>query len=75
MCIHGDKSQPERDWVLKGMLAFNGCTSTVLFGSVQLYTCINKHSSYYSFVFFSEFREGKAPVLIATDVASRGLGW
>ncbi|XP_065065490.1 uncharacterized protein LOC135691545 isoform X1 [Rhopilema esculentum] len=37
MCIHGDKSQPERDWVLK------------------------------------EFRDGKAPVLIATDVASRGL--
>uniref|UniRef100_A0A667Y230 RNA helicase n=1 Tax=Myripristis murdjan TaxID=586833 RepID=A0A667Y230_9TELE len=38
MCIHGDKSQPERDWVL------------------------------------SEFRSGKAPILIATDVASRGLG-
>ncbi|CAN0210907.1 unnamed protein product [Lampetra fluviatilis] len=37
MCIHGDKSQPERDWVL------------------------------------SEFRTGKAPILIATDVASRGL--
>uniref|UniRef100_A0A3Q3WC31 RNA helicase n=1 Tax=Mola mola TaxID=94237 RepID=A0A3Q3WC31_MOLML len=38
MCIHGDKSQPERDWVL------------------------------------TEFRTGKAPILIATDVASRGLG-
>uniref|UniRef100_A0A8D0AWU8 RNA helicase n=1 Tax=Sander lucioperca TaxID=283035 RepID=A0A8D0AWU8_SANLU len=38
MCIHGDKSQPERDWVL------------------------------------AEFRSGKAPILIATDVASRGLG-
>ncbi|PNI48905.1 DDX17 isoform 11, partial [Pan troglodytes] len=38
MCIHGDKSQPERDWVL------------------------------------NEFRSGKAPILIATDVASRGLG-
>ncbi|XP_068444646.1 probable ATP-dependent RNA helicase DDX17 [Clinocottus analis] len=37
MCIHGDKSQPERDWVL------------------------------------IEFRSGKAPILIATDVASRGL--
>ncbi|XP_068585148.1 probable ATP-dependent RNA helicase DDX17 isoform X2 [Cebidichthys violaceus] len=37
MCIHGDKSQPERDWVLV------------------------------------EFRSGKAPILIATDVASRGL--
>ncbi|MEE6515265.1 hypothetical protein FKM82_023882 [Ascaphus truei] len=37
MCIHGDKTQQERDWVL------------------------------------NEFRSGKAPILIATDVASRGL--
>lgn len=37
MCIHGDKSQPEREWVLK------------------------------------EFRNGKSPILLATDVASRGL--
>ena len=38
MCIHGDKAQTERDYVL------------------------------------SEFRSGKTPILIATDVASRGLG-
>ncbi|VDI57674.1 Hypothetical predicted protein, partial [Mytilus galloprovincialis] len=37
MCIHGDKNQQERDWVLQ------------------------------------EFRVGKTPILIATDVASRGL--
>lgn len=37
MCIHGDKSQPERDWVL------------------------------------NEFRSGRSPILVATDVASRGL--
>jgi len=37
MCIHGDKSQPERDWVLQ------------------------------------EFRSGKSPILVATDVAARGL--
>jgi len=37
MSIHGDKSQQEREWVLK------------------------------------EFRSGKAPILLATDVASRGL--
>jgi len=37
LCIHGDKKQEERDWVLK------------------------------------EFKEGKSPILIATDVASRGL--
>jgi len=38
LCIHGDKSQPERDWVL------------------------------------SEFKQSRVPLLIATDVASRGLG-
>jgi len=37
MCIHGDKSQPERDWVL------------------------------------NEFRSGKSPIMVATDVASRGI--
>jgi len=37
MCIHGDKSQQERDWVLK------------------------------------EFRSGNSPILVATDVAARGL--
>ena len=38
MCIHGDKKQEERDWVLK------------------------------------EFRSGKTQILVATDVAARGLG-
>jgi superfamily II DNA/RNA helicase len=38
MCIHGDKSQQERDWVLR------------------------------------EFKTGKSPILVATDVAARGLG-
>merc|ERR1739845_113242 len=37
LCIHGDKKQEEREWVLK------------------------------------EFKEGKQPILVATDVASRGL--
>lgn len=37
LCIHGDKSQQERDWVLQ------------------------------------EFRDSKSPIMIATDVASRGL--
>merc|ERR1711870_137721 len=36
LCIHGDKKQEERDWVLK------------------------------------EFKEGKSPILVATDVAARG---
>merc|ERR1712054_372186 len=37
LCIHGDKKQEEREWVLK------------------------------------EFKAGKSPILVATDVASRGL--
>ncbi|XP_054716598.1 probable ATP-dependent RNA helicase DDX17 isoform X3 [Uloborus diversus] len=37
MCIHGNKSQQERDWVL------------------------------------NEFRNGSSPILVATDVAARGL--
>merc|ERR1712151_238014 len=37
LCIHGDKKQEERDWVL------------------------------------AQFKEGKSPILVATDVASRGL--
>uniref|UniRef100_A0A0K0FAN7 RNA helicase n=1 Tax=Strongyloides venezuelensis TaxID=75913 RepID=A0A0K0FAN7_STRVS len=38
MCIHGDKGQSERDWVMR------------------------------------QFKEGKTPILLATDVAARGLG-
>lgn len=38
VCMHGDKSQDQRDYVLK------------------------------------EFRNGKASILVATDVAARGLG-
>jgi len=38
MCIHGDKKQEERDWVL------------------------------------GEFRSGRTQILVATDVAARGLG-
>lgn len=37
MCIHGDKSQQERDWTLQ------------------------------------QFRNGRNPILVATDVAARGL--
>ena len=37
MCIHGDKQQKERDWVL------------------------------------GEFKSGKTTILVATDVAARGL--
>lgn len=67
MGIHGDKSQQERDWVLNGKLK-----STVHLCQ-QLTQNIFITSNLY-FVHFSEFKYGKAPILIATDVASRGLG-
>ena len=38
LCMHGDKAQPERDWVM------------------------------------NEYRSGRSPILVATDVAARGLG-
>ena len=38
LCMHGDKKQQERNWVL------------------------------------SEFKKGKQPIMVATDVAARGLG-
>lgn len=30
MCIHGDKSQPERDWVLNGELRTKYCPYSIL---------------------------------------------
>lgn len=78
MCIHGDKSQPERDWVLSGkhslpplLTVKHSLKNCLLVGftdgpSISDYIPPN--------VLFAEFRTGKAPILIATDVASRGLG-
>lgn len=37
MCIHGDKSQPERDWVLSGTI--NTHTDISLYDS-SLYCCV-----------------------------------
>lgn len=64
MGIHGDKSQQERDWVLNGKYHK---IKTSLF--IRIFTQVNGHVS-----LFVEFKHGKAPILIATDVASRGLG-
>lgn len=36
-----------------------------------LFTFVTKWSFFY---FFAEFRNGKSPILVATDVAARGLG-
>jgi len=56
VCIHGDKSQAERDWVMRG-------------GFLVLWWLVSTYSSS-----LSEFREGRVPILLATGVASRGLG-
>lgn len=67
MCIHGDKSQPERDWVLAGAAAARSSAKNsrlYFYGDASIFFC----------VCLAEFRNGKAPILIATDVASRGLG-
>lgn len=65
MGIHGDKSQQERDWVLNGKLTLIVWN---LHGEheLQIWASQSFH--------FPEFKFGKAPILIATDVASRGLG-
>lgn len=69
MCIHGDKSQPERDWVLAGTAAA-AAISSAKNSRLHFY----EDASIFFRVCFTEFRSGKAPILIATDVASRGLG-
>ena len=73
MGIHGDKSQQERDWVLNGKCAPPVHLNHWLTRAVKLRGSAFIMSDFYSFN-FSEFKYGKAPILIATDVASRGLG-
>lgn len=56
--IHGDKSQSERDHVLKRKCPINYAINLIIM-----------------FYFISlEFRNGRANILVATDVAARGLG-
>lgn len=64
VCIHGDKTQQERDWVLQGRL--------------YRYALVNRLSQRMRLnnatLEILDFRSGKAPILVATDVAARGLG-
>lgn len=69
MGIHGDKSQQERDWVLNGKY-FKWRFVTPLPPQKDF----AQISDYIYMPCFVEFKHGKAPILIATDVASRGLG-
>eukprot|EP00210_Caulerpa_lentillifera_P001305 g1256.t3 len=60
LAIHGDKSQSERDWVLAVRS--------------QHTTQLQKLTSSFILSFVQEFRSGKNPIMLATDVAARGLG-
>lgn len=53
------------------MESLHTCTHMYVYDVTLYFVCV-----YYFMLpeFFAEFRSGKAPILIATDVASRGLG-
>lgn len=65
LSIHGDKSQQERDWVLAVSMDWE----IVLANDMGVPTCDIKLR-----VMPQEFRMGKNPIMLATDVAARGLG-
>lgn len=69
MCIHGDKSQQERDWVLNGKFYYAFICILCIYALIPIPKLLH-----FCFSFSSEFRTGKAPILVATDVAARGLG-
>lgn len=70
MAIHGDKCQLERDWVLRvrRACAMHRDTVACTAGAGAL-TCPVPECGY-----VQEFREGNSPIMLATDVAARGLG-
>uniref|UniRef100_A0A0N5A8P4 RNA helicase n=1 Tax=Syphacia muris TaxID=451379 RepID=A0A0N5A8P4_9BILA len=67
LSIHGDKSQSERDRVLRVFLFFSSsiysCGGVLCF--IRFHAAINN---------VTEFRSGRTPILLATNVAARGLG-
>ena len=77
LAIHGDKQQSERDWVrcrISALLRFALFATALL----QLRFCKCAlvrfpRAVYVTVQVLNEFRTGKSPIMIATDVASRGL--
>lgn len=65
VCIHGDKSQYERDNVLKGIFIVLKIISSQKFK-------VNIELKYN--IYLIDFRDSRYPILVATDVAARGLG-
>ncbi|VDM36855.1 unnamed protein product [Toxocara canis] len=64
LCIHGDKNQGERDWVLS---VLEYLLVTVVIVLCALIAALNHEC------LLAEFKSGKTPILLATDVAARGL--
>lgn len=78
LCIHGDKAQNERDWVLNGQLfsfLFHSTCSKTVYCIFDAYSSKRNSKLLQNFFcYVLEFKTGKTPILIATDVAARGLG-
>lgn len=74
VCIHGDKSQHERDFVLRGTIIFirYTCSCGKKKMTIGRLSTILKKTEY--FFCLTEFRNKKSSILVATDVAARGLG-
>lgn len=63
-CLHGDKSQPDRTSAVKRCVVCIDCSYSMSTTSMHLLLLI---------CIVSRFKTGSSSVLVATDVASRGL--
>ena len=83
--IHGDKKQEEREYVLNRecyVVCLNHVRNDVIFGIASdveiqnhvMFAVVPFLDCFFNFILISEFRDSHMSILIATDVAARGLG-